>query len=585
MNYLLFSIIALIFGPILYQIVRKRDFLLKLIDGFVFVSISGLLLLHLIPHFYEEPSLMLPLLLFLGFLGPSILEKILYSAHTKIHKLSLFFAILGILLHTLFDGAALALLVEESHNIDIAIAVILHRLPVGLTVWWLVTPAFGKKTSSLLILAMIIFTCFGYFAMHDFTHSIEHELIHGLEAFIAGTLFHVVFFRMHLSAENGSCDKSHAHEHEHNHEFKLKPAPEALGNLSAIILLFILLTNSEISEFEATLQFFKTFLSLAYQTAPALLAAYLLAGIIQSFLPRAGYSWLKKGGSLTQITKGVVFGLPLPICSCGVLPLYKSLVDKKIPHYATLAFLIATPEIGVDAILISLPLLGFEITVIRLAAAAVLAFLISLTLAKKLPKQQVPKSLNTIDNEKESFSSKIRTAMNYGLVKLVDTTSPWIVLGIMIAALAEPFIEFIPFNLPYGLDVILFSFIGIFIYICATGATPFVAILIASGMSPGAGIALLLTGPATNVSTFGVLSNLHSKKFAILFALTTFSLAVLIGVSINFIFTDLHINTDLIKNIHQHANSLQKISLLCVSALFLFSIYRKGARSFLSEIF
>lgn len=598
MNFLLYSIIALALGPVLYQIVKKLDFLLRLIDGFVFVSISGLLLFHFIPHLYEEPSLTLPLLILAGFLGPNILEKTLHSEHTRIHKLSLFFAVFGILLHTLFDGAALSLLVsKEAHNLNIATAVILHRLPVGLTIWWLIIPTYGKKIASSLILTMITFTCFGFFIMNDFIHSMEHELIHAIEAFVAGTLLHVVFFRMHLSPQskkNSCCNhneeqKLHSTDenHQHEHKFRLAPAPEALGNLCALLLLFFLTNNSHnhIHASDHSALFLETFLGLAYQTAPALLAAYLLAGIIQSFLPKAGFSWLKKGGNFTQMTKGVVFGLPLPICSCGVLPLYKSLVDKKIPHYATLAFLIATPEIGVDAILISLPLLGFDITIIRLASAALLAFLVSFILAKTLPKAVAQNSLNTLDDEQKTVSIKLKNALNYGLIKLVDSTSPWIVLGLLIAAIVEPFIEYIPFNLPYGLDVILFSFIGIFTYICATGATPFVAILIASGMSPGAGIALLLTGPATNISTFGVISSLHSKKFATLFAVTTFVLAVLIGISINLIFTDININSKLISNLHAHANLFQEISLWIVSLLFFYSIYRKGARSFLSEIF
>lgn len=590
MLYFLLSIVSLLIGPLLYQKVKNQNYLLKFIDGFVFVSISGLLLQHLIPHIYEEAEVSILVLLAIGFLGPNVFEKVLHKAAKSVHTISLLVAILGVLLHTLFDGAALSILINSVEGKNIALAIILHRLPVGLTIWWLVTPAYGKRTALSILVLMIVFTAIGFFGFNFFENFTESEYIHMLEAFVAGTLLHVVFFRIHL---DGSCgDKNACCSHDsvvENSEIQKEkgsyyPAPEAIGNLVAVLVLMQLFLHESSHEFEHAHNFLISFLNLSYQTAPALFAAYFLAGIIQSFLPSASFNWLKKGGNIKSAFKGMIFGLPLPICSCGVLPLYKSLVDKKLPAAATLAFLIATPEIGLDAILISLPLLGLEFTIIRLVAAALLAFFVAVFLSKFIKEKKESVSLKVLE-DKKTWSEKLKASMKYGMLELVDSTGPWIIIGLFIATIIQPFTNILPFNLPYQLDVGIFSFFGVFTYICATGATPFIAILVAAGMSPGAGLALLLTGPATNISTFGVLSSLHSKKFAVLFAITTMASAILIGVSVNLIFTDISINESLVNPDHFHASIFQEVALIFVVVLFLYSIYRRGLRAFLSEVF
>ena len=99
------------------------------------------------------------------------------------------------------------------------------------------------------------------------------------------------------------------------------------------------------------------FWGMALESAPALLLAYFAGGLIGTLMPAASIRWMRKGAPLTRSVKGVAVGLPLPICTCGVLPLYRSLIKKGAPATAAMAFLIATPELGIDALLISIPLL------------------------------------------------------------------------------------------------------------------------------------------------------------------------------------------------------------------------------------
>src|SRR5262249_52536105 len=123
---------------------------------------------------------------------------------------------------------------------------------------------------------------------------------------------------------------------------------------------------------------------------------------------------------------------------------------------------------------------------------------------------------------KAPIAARLAGGLRYGFGDMVDSTAPWILVGLGLAALLGPWLSAGGVEgVPRALEVPLFALIGMPLYVCASGSTPLAAVLIAKGVSPGAAIAFLLTGPATNVTTFGVLARLHSKKTAALFALTT----------------------------------------------------------------
>lgn len=597
MYLLVLSLLFLYTGPFIYELfikqnAEKKIAYLKIIDGFVFVSITGLLLEHIVPHIYEEANPWLFIFLLLGFLGPNILESNLLKAAKSVHAISLLLALSGLLIHSVFDGAGLALgalgklgaLADNDYSkYNLPIALIIHNLPVGLTVWWLLVPPYGRKSALTLISAMSIATIIGFFATNNINLYKDHDFFHSFEAFFIGSLLHVVFFRVHIDGLS-CCGHSHADEGERIVPTKNKTsksfAPEFLGNILAMIFLYLIFFHKNFSSIEISI--LKTFINLAYQTAPALCLAYICAGVLHAFMPNSSIQWLKKGSRLTQASKGLIFGLPLPICSCGVLPLYASLIDKKVPQAAAIAFLIATPEIGLDAFLVSLPLLGFELSMLRLISAAILAFSLAMIFSSKSNKA-ASRGFQVLA-EKEKFSERLKKSLNYGLVTLVDTTGPWIVLGLLVAAVCEPFLKLIPYDLPYNIDVLAMSLIGIVVYVCATGATPFVAILVSSGLSPGAAIAFLLTGPATNVSSFGVLKKLHGAKFSLAFAICTAIGAILIGIGVNE-FSAIITKVNLTEVLHHHEiEAYKKISLFIVGLLFIYSISRRGFRAFLSEI-
>jgi hypothetical protein len=281
----------------------------------------------------------------------------------------------------------------------------------------------------------------------------------------------------------------------------------------------------------------------------------------------------------------MAFGLPLTICSCGVVPVYRSLVLQGIPVPAAMAFLIATPELSLDAVLISLPLLGGPFTLARLACAALVALAIGWALGRHLPPVAQPASPPAFDLGAMAPGrfARLKAGLATGLGEMVESTAPWILLGLGIAAAVEPLIQDSWFqSLPPTLEVGFFALLGIPTYVCASGATPLAAVLIHKGVSPGAALAFLLTGPATNVTTFGLLSRLHGRGAALAFGGLMALLAVALGHLVNLLLPPV----DTFPQFRAEAGSaLQQLCLAAVAGLFLLALLRRGPRTFVGELF
>jgi uncharacterized membrane protein YraQ (UPF0718 family) len=324
------------------------------------------------------------------------------------------------------------------------------------------------------------------------------------------------------------------------------------------------------------------FLTLALQSAPALLAAYLAVSVLHAWdidLARL----LGRGSALVQSLRGTLVGLPMPICSCGVIPLYRSLVLQGVPRTAALSFLVAGPELGVTAVFLSLSLLGVEITLVRALAAATLAMVVGLVVGRRAP---APMGVHPPSGTraKEPLRARLVQGVRYGLGDMVDATGPWVLVGLGLAALLDPFLSAEGFiGVPAALEVPLFALIGMPLYVCASGSTPLVAVLILKGVSPGAAIAFLLTGPATNLTTFGLLAHLHSRRTALLFAVTTALTATGLGYAANaWIGSG---TASLPAHLYEHGGSaLEFACALGLVMLFTISILRQGTRRFIGQV-
>jgi uncharacterized membrane protein YraQ (UPF0718 family) len=628
---LFLSILGLCIAPILVVAFGRNQKWDAFFDGYVLVAMVGLVGWEMLPHAIGQGGIAAAVAIALGMIFPNWLERKTRGGHGSVAWL----AFAGLLFHALLDGGALGHIGAHEHHGHmhghghggrLEWAVILHRLPVGLMVFAMVEQVRGRAAAFGAIVALSLATVLGFYGGGAVTQLMSSDAALLFEAFVIGALLHVVFHdhashsHTHEAEPDDSCcaattcgdsapvtsepshghdhdedshshghdpehdhDHDHGHGHDHAHDHAEDghshggPAAgvEGLGALFGIATLAYFAFSGEASESQEVL------LHLVLESAPALVFAYVAAGVLSATALESGIAWMGRGSRGAQAARGMAFGLPMPVCSCGVLPLYESLAKKGAPPTAAIAFLVATPELGVDAVLLSIPLLGTELAFARVAAAIVVAVVAALIVGRMVTVK--PNRAET-KQERDPIATRLREGLQYGLGELVDHTLPWIILGIAVAAIIEPLITPTAFaGMSSWAQVPLFAIFGIPLYICASGATPFAAVLIFSGVSPGAALAFLLTGPATNVTTFGVLQKLHCRKVAVVFGVVVTVTAILSGWGVDAVLTDIEVAL----NPHDHAAAplYQVVSVIALAALFLSSLFRQGPRGMLHQVF
>jgi len=556
------SVVALVLGPLLHAAARRERVTMAALDSFVLVAVAGLVALEIVPRALALAGWPAFVALLLGLAGPAIAEGPLRMAAGGTHRAALTLAILGMALHAFTDGLALAsthLEGGESHGLEVA--VIAHQVPVAVAVWWLLSPAgFLVAAGSLALLAAA--TVAGYvFADASFA-ALDAGWLGLFQAVVGGLLLHVVGHR-----SQGTDDRK-------------ARIGAACGGLFGLGLLVALAAESHGPD-DPLARTLAALGELVRESAPALLLAYALAGLVSGLMPEAPVRWLRRGGPAGQALRGMVVGLPLPLCSCGVVPVYRSLLQRGVPAAAAMAFFIATPELGVDAILLSWPLLGAEMTVLRVLAAALVAWLVGWWVGGKA--RRIGETTPAEEGPRGSAMTRLREGLRTGFGELVDTTAPWIGLGLLVAALIQPWIDPSALTaIPGPLQVLLFAAIGVPIYVCASGATPLVAALLAKGLSPGAALAFLLTGPATNATTFGVLAQEHGRATAARFAAAMLASAVGLGLLVDVALPQLRG----VAGVQADAGHgpLAEAAAWGLVGLFLLSFVRQGPHAFFSRL-
>lgn len=286
-------------------------------------------------------------------------------------------------------------------------------------------------------------------------------------------------------------------------------------------------TRSERSLPTCLLIFFDRTLSICLEVAPWLLAGLILAGILKEFLPTDLLRQWLGGRGIGPVLKAAVIGTPLPLCSCSVLPTAIQLHRSGASKGATVSFLVATPENGVDSIALSYVLLGPVMTILRPAAAITSAvstglFVEYLAGAKRQAAgtdaaSPAPAAACCCDAncDRESCSAPSanqgRTAragvVSRTAVDLLDDIAPWLLGGIVCAAVLE---TLLPPGAMAGfgsglLPMLAVAAISVPMYICASASTPVAASMLVAGISPGTVLVFLLTGPATNFASAAIL--------------------------------------------------------------------------------
>ncbi|OUU24283.1 MAG: hypothetical protein CBC13_03845 [Planctomycetia bacterium TMED53] len=580
---LLISTVAFILGPAIASLGRRFPLFLPVLDGFVLLSVTGLILVEVIPQSMHEIGLWAIPLALIGLFVPRLIEKHYHKLADNAHSWATYFGVAAILIHSTLDGVALSLGDSAGNTEGIALAVILHRLVEGMGIWWIVRPQHGRGPALALITLGMLLHAFGYFGGQGFQGAVESIPTGGILALLGGSLLHVLIHSASPKIE----------------EAGKTPALSAVGALLGMLFVTNHVTNSAYTgsghshAHGGVSLLFENFLALARESAPALLLAYTVAGLIHALLPKTTIDWMGRGSHTQQSIRGMLFALPLPICSCGVLPLYRSLVERGVPTAAAVTLLIATPELGIDAVFLSVTMIDGPFALARVLAAAALAIFGGLLAVHYVPKIKGSILKQEVSEPEAPLGKRIVSGLKVGLCDLVDGTAPWIILGLFLASALSPLVADGSFleQIPALLKVPAFALLGLPVYVCASGATPLAAVLIAGGASPGAALAFLLTGPATNATTFGVLADLHGKRTAILFAVSVGIGAIACGYAVDAALPSVevgaatHLGHDHMHDQGQSGAGFTEIAFYALGALFLLSLFRKGPRPFMTQVF
>lgn len=322
--------------------------------------------------------------------------------------------------------------------------------------------------------------------------------------------------------------------------------------------------------------------TLYLEAAPWVMVGLLSAGLIKAWVPQQRLARWLGGNGLWSSAKAALIGAPLPLCSCGVIPVALGLHRAGASRGSTLAFLIATPETGVDSVATSYALLGPFLTIVR-PVAAILSGVLTGLVASLVPAAGNPPTstlgishfCNTTCGELEERSSAANqtsgfssdcgcrgnavafevcknahwwsrtwSGIRYAITELLDDFSLWLFIGLMVAGITMTLVP--PTALASygsGLSAMLFMLVvGVPFYVCATESTPIATAMLLAGVSPGAVLVFLLAGPATNLGTVGVLRQEFGMRFMVTYITGISLCAIGFGLLTNYAAAALDIN-------------------------------------------
>jgi len=282
--------------------------------------------------------------------------------------------------------------------------------------------------------------------------------------------------------------------------------------------------------------------------APYLFLGFAVAGLLSVLVSK---TWIEQhlgGQGVKPVVKATLLGIPLPLCSCGVIPVAASLRQHGGSKGATSAFLLATPQTGVDSILATYGLLGPIFAIIRPIVALVtgIAGGVFVNRSDKDESQQATATNTQLQstscssmsaNPAMSLTKRAASALHYGLIRLPGHIAKPLILGVFIAGALTTLIgedALAPWlgHPVYGLLVMMA--IGIPLYVCATGSIPLALGFMYLGATPGAALVFLITGPATNAATLSVTWKMLGKSAAIICFITAASIALASGYALDF---------------------------------------------------
>jgi hypothetical protein len=293
--------------------------------------------------------------------------------------------------------------------------------------------------------------------------------------------------------------------------------------------------------------------ALLLDAAPFMLLGFLVAGLLKAFMPDDFVARHLGGNGFRSILKASAIGVPMPLCSCGVLPAAAGLSKQGAGKGAVASFLISTPETGVDSIAVSWALLDPVMTVARPVAGffTAIAAGLAVSFSEKFGDAEAPEAAAAPKPEATCTSScccshnkpvkkgvvdKLKGGLEFAFGDLLKDVGAWFFFGVLLAgtisALVSPETVDRYLSNEY-LSMALMLALSVPLYVCATASTPIAAAFALKGISPGAALVFLLAGPATNAASLTVITRLLGKRATTVYLTAIIIMSFAVGMLVN----------------------------------------------------
>ena len=293
------------------------------------------------------------------------------------------------------------------------------------------------------------------------------------------------------------------------------------------------------------------------ESAVYILFGLLISGLLKVVLSPESVARHLGGGRMSSVFKAALIGIPLPLCSCGVVPAAVSLKKQGAGRGATTAFLISTPESGVDSIAVTYALMDPIMTVARPVAAFVMAVVAGVAemLFDRRPEERPvgPRLTGPPDHccsdtgcsvrkglPRDGLKENIGSGIRYALTEVWGDLAGWFWIGLVLAGIITVIVpdEILTRHLGGGVSAMVLMLIaGIPVYICATASTPIAAALVLKGVSPGAALVFLLAGPATNIASLTLIAGVLGRRATLIYLGTISCLAIVAGLIVDQVYS------------------------------------------------
>ena len=289
------------------------------------------------------------------------------------------------------------------------------------------------------------------------------------------------------------------------------------------------------------MEYVNAFVSMLNGMSPYLLLGFFIAGLLHAFVPSAIYSRYLAGTGLRSVATAAAFGVPLPLCSCGVLPTAVALRRSGASRAASTSFLIATPQTGVDSIAATYSMMGLPFAILRPVAALVTSLFGGLAVGhweRKGALGDVQDNANYEFSElPRGFWNKVKETLKYGFFDMMQSIGRWLLIGLVVATLITVLLPDDFFS-TYArwplLNMFIIVLVAVPMYVCATGSIPIAAALMLKGLSPGCALVLLMAGPAANVASMFVINNAFGRKATMVYLLSIIGGAIGFGLLVDY---------------------------------------------------